>query len=89
MPRRSEIAGQFGWPRALSEPEAAAYVGVSLQSFRRGAGQMPKPFWIGRRKLWDRKQLDEAVDRLARGGAPSLAEIITAGGRCEDSSEAP
>jgi hypothetical protein len=58
------------WPRLMSEADAAEYVGVSLRQFQyeRERGLWPKPKNRGARiNTYDRKELDEAVDRL--GGA--------------------
>jgi hypothetical protein len=69
--RRADIAACYGWPRALGREEAAAYVGVSPTHFDRFIGNvLPGPFSIGGRKLWDRKALDLAIDRLS--GRPQL-----------------
>jgi hypothetical protein len=46
-------------PRGLSRIQAAEYVGVS-PTLRR----MPKPARCGRRVLWDRRQIDRALDGL-------------------------
>ncbi len=52
------------WPRLLSADLAAAYVGVSPNTFRRAVGsRWPQPIYIGNRTLWDRIALDAAVDR--------------------------
>ncbi len=52
------------WPRRLSAELAAAYLGISVSSFRQGVatGRYPQPIRDGRRVLWDRKRLDEIVD---------------------------
>lgn len=59
------------WPRLMSEADAAEYVGVSLEQFRterEKKGFWPKPVDRGcRRNTYDRKDLDDAVDRLKRG----------------------
>jgi transposase len=51
----------------MSEEDAAEYVGVSVAQFRRerDAGIWPLPVQRGcRRNTYDRKRLDQAVDRL-------------------------
>jgi hypothetical protein len=55
------------WPRLLSLPLAAAYVGISEGLFRRGveARVWPRPIRFRRRKLWDRRMLDAKVDALS------------------------
>jgi predicted DNA-binding transcriptional regulator AlpA len=54
-------------PRGLSEPQAAAYVGVSPDTFRAEvkAGRLPQPVRLGRRVVWDRLALDRAMDALS------------------------
>lgn len=56
------------WPRALSEPQAAAYASLSVSAFRAAvlAGDAPSPFWLTRgRKAWHRGDLDAWIDRKA------------------------
>ena len=53
------------WPRLMAAPLAAAYVGLSENTLR-AVG--PKPREIGRRRLYDRIDLDRWADRL--GGQP-------------------
>jgi predicted DNA-binding transcriptional regulator AlpA len=55
------------WPRLLSDDLAAAYVGLSVTTFRErvGLGKLPKPVRIGKRTLWDRRMLDRQVDALS------------------------
>ena len=57
----------YGWPRGLSEAEAATYVGVGVSKFRDevAAGIWPKPNRRGRRIIWDRHLLDLAYDRIS------------------------
>jgi hypothetical protein len=58
------------WPRLMPEEMAAAYVGVSVPQFRReqARGLWPEPKRRGARlNTYDRKELDDAVDRLGRG----------------------
>ena len=52
------------WPRGLNCELAAAYRGVSVNTFLSmvKAGTMPKPETWGRRKIWDRHEIDEAWD---------------------------
>ena len=58
-------------PRGLELDLAAAYVGLSAPSFlaQVEAGRMPAPTSLGRRRVWDRRALDRAMDRLS--GLPS------------------
>ena len=53
-------------PRGLSRVEAAAYVGVSPTTFDIlvTEQQMPRPARCRRRLLWDRRQIDRAMDAL-------------------------
>ena len=52
--------------RGLSRIEAAAYVGLGVTFFDQKVreGALPKPLKIGKRKLWDRRELDAAFDKL-------------------------
>jgi predicted DNA-binding transcriptional regulator AlpA len=52
--------------RGLSRVEAAAYVGLGVTFFDEKVeeGVLPKPLKIGRRKLWDKYDLDAAFDKL-------------------------
>lgn len=54
-------------PRLLSQEEAAAYVGLSPNAFWQEveAGTFPHPFPLTktRRRLWDVRALDAALDR--------------------------
>jgi len=51
--------------RAFSRREAAYYLGISPSFFDDLVknGEMPKPIHLGRRTLWDVRQLDEAFDK--------------------------
>jgi predicted DNA-binding transcriptional regulator AlpA len=62
-------------PRGLSRVEAAAYVGVSPTLFDRTVKDrlMPKPLRLYGRVIWDRLQLDEAIE-LLRDGADEGGE---------------
>ncbi|MGH1587688.1 helix-turn-helix transcriptional regulator [Methylobacterium phyllosphaerae] len=53
--------------RGLSRSEVARYVGVSMPTFDLlvSNGQMPKPYRIGRRLIWDLRKLDTAFDALS------------------------
>jgi hypothetical protein len=63
------------WPRGLTKPRAAAYVGVNIKDFDRllNDGLMPKPKRVYHRQLWDRFALDRAFDMLD-GGQPMSAD---------------
>ncbi|HML12390.1 MAG TPA: hypothetical protein VK456_03745 [Xanthobacteraceae bacterium] len=54
-------------PRLISRAAAAAYIAVSPTMFDEMVkdGRMPRPKKLGgRRKAWDVRALDDAVDRL-------------------------
>jgi predicted DNA-binding transcriptional regulator AlpA len=53
-------------PRGLNRDAAAHYVGVGTTTFDEMVrdGRMPLPKEIGRRKVWDRRQLDLAFEAL-------------------------
>ena len=56
------------WPLMLSDVQAAAYLGVSRETFRKAveAGEFPRPVRsLGRRVLWHRPGLDRAAAALA------------------------
>ena len=67
------------WPRLMSEADAAEYVGVSLEQFRierEKKGFWPKPVDRGcRRNTYDRKDLDDAIDRLKRGIDHPISDV--------------
>ena len=54
----------------LSREKSARYIGVSPNKFDElvRIGAMPKPRRIHRRKLWDRRELDDAFECLPRDG---------------------
>jgi predicted DNA-binding transcriptional regulator AlpA len=70
---KKDIADLPGWPRGLSLAQAAAYVGLSPNTFKFhvDAGKYPQPASVGRRKLWDRKALDLALDKVSGLSAES------------------
>ena len=61
--------------RLLSRVEAAAYSGVSPNTFDRmqADGLMPGPKRIYGRVLWDVRALDAAIDSLPGGDDPAQA----------------
>lgn len=63
--RRADIETPYG-PRLLSREQAAAYVGLSPETFLKEvlAGTFPHPFPLrkAKRKLWDKAELDRALD---------------------------
>ncbi len=59
------------WPRLMPADLACRYVGWSRNGFLRRVGETwPEPVRLGGKVLWDRKALDEAVDRLVGSGEP-------------------
>lgn len=50
-----------GWPRLMGAELAAKYVGLSVNSLDRYG---PKPKAVGRRRLYDRNDLDRWADAL-------------------------
>lgn len=63
---RAEVLPLSLPPRMLSREQAAAYAGLSTRTFDILVkdGRMPKPKRpIDSRVLWDRHQLDRAIDR--------------------------
>lgn len=49
------------WPRLMRDDLAAVYLGISATTLRERG---PKPKSVGRRVLWDIKDLDRWADRL-------------------------
>jgi len=63
----ADLADLPDWPRWLSMEQAAAYVGVSKNTFgaELRAGTWPKPKERQGRIVWDKKLLDMASDRIS------------------------
>ena len=54
-------------PRCLDTKQAAAYMGISIRTFRRleAEGDLPRPLLISKRKkLWDKRELDAMIDEM-------------------------
>ena len=71
-------------PAGLSRCEAAAYVGVSPVAFDAlvASGLMPPPLPLGiRRKIWNIRALDLALDKLAGIERSMQPEVVKAAGR--------
>lgn len=71
----SDIKDCPDWPRWLSQEQAAAYVGVSINTFAEevAAGLWPKPMRRGKARLtWDRNLLDAASDLESGIGAGGI-----------------
>ena len=67
------------WPRLMGAHLAAKYVGVSQSGFLTQVGKFwPRPKRIGRRVLFDRVELDKAVDGLAGEGSRSGDPLMEA-----------
>lgn len=49
------------WPRLMAEDLAAAYIGISTSSLRERG---PAPKHVGRRALWDIRDLDRWADAI-------------------------
>lgn len=68
------------WPRLMTAPVAAGYVGESsVDTFRsRVSAIYPRPHHVqGRGELWLREDLDEAIDRLfERLDITDAAEVL-------------
>ena len=64
-------------PRGLNREQAAGYVGVGVTLFDRmvADGRMPKCKPMSGRRVWDRRQLDDALDRLPNEGAKASPRI--------------
>ena len=62
-------------PLGLSRVVASSYVGVSPSTWDHMVddGRMPKPKRINRRRLWDRREVEEAFARLDAAGSDSGA----------------
>jgi predicted DNA-binding transcriptional regulator AlpA len=74
----AELAKLGLTPRMLNLELAAAYLGLSATTFLMAvaAGYYPPALQIGRRKQWDRKALDVAVDcRSGLTASSPLCEI--------------
>ncbi|SLN77259.1 helix-turn-helix transcriptional regulator [Oceanibacterium hippocampi] len=66
MTARREIPALSLVPRGLSRELAAAYVGVSPNTYSKWveSGLMPKPKRVGGRVVWDRQAVDLAFSAL-------------------------
>lgn len=66
------------WPRGLSRIQAASYVGLGTTFFDQKVADrtFPKPIEIGKRKIWDKHDLDSAFETLKRVDFDSLKPIV-------------
>jgi len=53
-------------PRLVNRLAAASYIGLSATKFDELVrdGRMPKPKHIDRRRVWDIRAIDDAIDKL-------------------------
>jgi predicted DNA-binding transcriptional regulator AlpA len=67
-------------PRGLSRTEAAAYIGVSpsMLDLMVKDGRMPQPKCINSRRVWDRRELDEAFAQLPNGSDQPADDWVVA-----------
>lgn len=64
QPRTASVIPEGAWPRRMAADLAAAYCGeATVEAFRRRVGkEYPKPrVCEGRRQLWLRDDLDQAI----------------------------
>ena len=76
--KRIALMPHGAWPRGLNCELAAAYRGVSVNTFLSmvKAGTMPKPETYGRRKIWDRFAIDRAWDHRHEAEGDPLMEAL-------------
>lgn len=76
--RATDLADLPDWPRWLSADEAATYVGVSVNFFRKevAAGLWPKPIARGSRLTWDRKAIDLKSDLISGFNPAGMGDTI-------------
>jgi predicted DNA-binding transcriptional regulator AlpA len=70
MPKQSSLQGSLS-PRLITREAAAAYVCVSPNTFDQmvRSGSMPRARMLGsRRRAWDVRELDLAIDLLPSDG---------------------
>ena len=67
------LTGLPHWPLMLNEPQAAAYVGLTLEDFRAAvkAGEVPTSRTLRGKPLWNRQQIDRRFDDPE---APAIGE---------------
>ncbi len=79
MGEHSVISAKFRWGRLLSEADAAEYLGIGTTSLR---GLALKSRNIGRRVLYDIRDLDSWVDRME--DAPVVPEQLAGAQAAEE-----
>jgi hypothetical protein len=60
------------WPGLMRRETAARYCDMKVSEFEGEvtSGRLPNPIMIGRGERWNRRQLDEALDRLSGTTTP-------------------
>lgn len=63
-------------PRGLNREQAALYVGLSVSTFNKlvAARVLPAALAFGRRRVWDRRSLDKALDGMSGIDPAAFAE---------------
>jgi hypothetical protein len=63
-------------PRGLNREQAALYVGLSASTFNKlvAAHVLPAALAFGRRRVWDRRALDKALDAMSGMNSAAFAE---------------
>ena len=65
------------WPRLMTADLACRYVSYSRNGFVSRVGEIwPQPIRLGGKVLWDKKGLDQAVDRLSLHTEPLIDPIM-------------
>ncbi len=74
-----DYSGLPDWPRLMMADLACRYVSFSRNGFLGRVGKTwPEPIRLGGKVLWDKKTLDEAVDRLSEGVQPLVDPFMEA-----------
>lgn len=73
--KRKDLEGLPDWPRLMSKPQAACYCGMSEKAFDTIIKVKPIIDNGARIIRWDKKDLDEALDRL-RGSVPESGRDV-------------
>lgn len=73
----SRAAYPISEKRGLQREEAAAYVGIGVTLFDKMVrdSRMPQCKPMNGRRVWDRKQLDDALDALPNEGAKASPKV--------------
>jgi excisionase family DNA binding protein len=77
--RTKAEARQSRWPRGMTEPEAASYVGMGATKFRElvADGRMPRPRLLAGMRRWDVDDLDAAFKAMPiEGEESSWADVL-------------